>query len=159
MSWQSCKVFGTWHICFMDIITFYLWVLHPVAHLSNWFFMMPSIATEFQYVNSFIFSFFLTTCFGPYGPSPGEIYSCMFWRIRCIRNSPLKHLIVYLTWRWPVGVETCSEKERKYNRVDVLKLCCDRRRHKELVGYYYSAYAPFSPLHLAQLITVFAWLV
>jgi hypothetical protein len=31
---------------------FYLWVLHPVAHLSNWFFMTPSIATKFQYVNS-----------------------------------------------------------------------------------------------------------
>jgi hypothetical protein len=32
-------------------VNFYLWVLHPVAHLSNWFFMMPSIATKFQYVN------------------------------------------------------------------------------------------------------------
>jgi hypothetical protein len=31
---------------------FHLWVLHPVAHLSNWFLMMPSIATKFQYVNS-----------------------------------------------------------------------------------------------------------
>jgi hypothetical protein len=31
---------------------FYLWVLHPVAYLSNWFFMTPSIATKFQYVNS-----------------------------------------------------------------------------------------------------------
>jgi hypothetical protein len=30
-------------------------------------------------------------------------------RIRCIKNSPLKYLIVYLTWRWPVGAETCSE--------------------------------------------------
>jgi hypothetical protein len=48
-------------------------VLHPVAHLSNWFFMTPSIATEFQYINSLLFSFSLTTCFGPYGPSSGEI--------------------------------------------------------------------------------------
>jgi hypothetical protein len=31
--------------------------LHPVVHLSNWFFMMPSIATKFQYVNSLLFSF------------------------------------------------------------------------------------------------------
>jgi hypothetical protein len=54
---------------------FYLWVLHPVAHLSNWFLMMPSIATEFQYVNSFLFFFSLTTCFAPYGPSSGEIYN------------------------------------------------------------------------------------
>jgi hypothetical protein len=54
---------------------FYLWVLHPVAHLFNWFFMMPSIATKFQYVNSLLFSFSLTTCFGPYGPSSGEIYN------------------------------------------------------------------------------------
>jgi hypothetical protein len=30
--------------------------------------MTPSIATKFQYVNSFLFSFSLTTCFGPYGP-------------------------------------------------------------------------------------------
>jgi hypothetical protein len=39
--------------------------------------MTPSIATKFQYVNSpfFIFSFLLTTCFGPYGPSSGEIYN------------------------------------------------------------------------------------
>jgi hypothetical protein len=32
-------------------------VLHPVAHLSNWFLVMQSIATKFQYVNSFLFSF------------------------------------------------------------------------------------------------------
>jgi hypothetical protein len=37
--------------------------------LYNWFFMTPSIATKFQYVNSLLFSFPLTTCFGPYGPS------------------------------------------------------------------------------------------
>jgi hypothetical protein len=35
-----------------------------------------------------------TTCFGPYRPSSGEIYN---------------HLIVHLTWGWPVGAETCSE--------------------------------------------------
>jgi hypothetical protein len=29
---------------------FYLCVLHPVAHLSNRFLMMPSIAKKFQYV-------------------------------------------------------------------------------------------------------------
>jgi hypothetical protein len=29
---------------------FYLWVLHPVAHLSNWFLVIPLIATKFQYV-------------------------------------------------------------------------------------------------------------
>jgi hypothetical protein len=29
--------------------------------------------------------------------------------IRCIRNIALKYPIVYLTWRWPVGAETCSE--------------------------------------------------
>jgi hypothetical protein len=31
---------------------FYLTVLLPVAYLSNWFFMTPSIATKFQYINS-----------------------------------------------------------------------------------------------------------
>jgi hypothetical protein len=52
--------------------------LHSVAHLSNWFFMMPSIATKFQFFNSLLFSFSLTTCFGPYGPSSGEIYNQIF---------------------------------------------------------------------------------
>jgi hypothetical protein len=54
------------------------------SHIStlNWFLMMPSIATKFQYVNSFLFSFSLTTCFGPYGPSSGEIYNWMLqWTI------------------------------------------------------------------------------
>jgi hypothetical protein len=49
---------------------------------SNWFLMMQSIATTFHYVNSFLFSFLLTTCFGPYRPSSGEIYNWMFlWTI------------------------------------------------------------------------------
>jgi hypothetical protein len=44
--------------------------------LPNWFLMMPSIATKFQYVNSPFFIFpSLTTCFGPCGPSSGEIYN------------------------------------------------------------------------------------
>jgi hypothetical protein len=37
---------------------FYLWVLYPVAYLSNWFLMISSIATKFQYVTPrFLFSF------------------------------------------------------------------------------------------------------
>jgi hypothetical protein len=57
---------------------------HPVNSLptshnnSNWFFMMPSIATKFQYVNSLLFPFSLTTRFGPYSPSSGEIYNYIF---------------------------------------------------------------------------------
>jgi hypothetical protein len=50
--------------------------------IPNWFLMMPSIATKFQYVNSYLFSFSLTTCFGPYGPSSGGIYNWMLqWTI------------------------------------------------------------------------------
>jgi hypothetical protein len=49
--------------------------LHEVPDMSNWFFMTPSIATKFQYVNSLLFSFLPTTCFGPYGPSSSEIYN------------------------------------------------------------------------------------
>jgi hypothetical protein len=54
----------------------------------NWFFMTPSIATKFQYVNSPLFSFSLTTYFGPYGPSSGEIQldiwrTILIQRIRC----------------------------------------------------------------------------
>jgi hypothetical protein len=41
-----------YHHILTKFMHFYLWVLQPVAHLSNWFFMMPSIATKFQYVNS-----------------------------------------------------------------------------------------------------------
>jgi hypothetical protein len=52
---------------------FYLWVLHPVAHLSNWFFMTPSIATKFQYINSLLFSFSLHVS-AP-RPSSGETYN------------------------------------------------------------------------------------
>jgi hypothetical protein len=33
---------------------------------------------SFQYVNSPLFFFSLTTCFGAYGPSSGEIYNWMF---------------------------------------------------------------------------------
>jgi hypothetical protein len=61
-----------------------LWVFHPVAHLSNWFLMMPSIATKFQYVN-------------------------------------------------------------KKGGVDILKLCCDWRHHKESDG---SSECIFTSRHL-----------
>jgi hypothetical protein len=37
-------------------------------------------------------------------------------RIRGSRNSPHKASIVYLTWRWPVGAETCSEWEKNKKR-------------------------------------------
>jgi hypothetical protein len=61
---------------FMESEGYYLWVLHPVAYLSNWFLVIPSIATKFQYVTPpFLLSFSLTTCFGPYGPSTGEVYN------------------------------------------------------------------------------------
>jgi hypothetical protein len=44
----------------MYSLSFYLWVLHPVAHLSNWSLVTPSIATKFQYVSSPFFIFLLT---------------------------------------------------------------------------------------------------
>jgi hypothetical protein len=34
-----------------------------------------------------------------------------------VHYSPLKYPIVYLTWRWPVGAETCSEKEENKNEL------------------------------------------
>jgi hypothetical protein len=46
-----------------------------VMVMKSWFFMAPSIATKFQYINLPLLSFSLTTCFGPYGPSSGEIYN------------------------------------------------------------------------------------
>jgi hypothetical protein len=30
----------------------YFWGFYPVAYLSNWFFMTPSVATKLQYINS-----------------------------------------------------------------------------------------------------------
>jgi hypothetical protein len=150
-------------IHFNYIFGLYLWVLHPVAHLSNWFLVIPSIATKFQYVNSFLFSFThymfrplraifrwdiqwtisnitdplhvrdpiqrcyllyigALTLYSQYMLSFGYKYkSCRHKIVKKtlniktlnIRNSPLKHLIVYLAWRWPVGAETCSEREGK----------------------------------------------
>jgi hypothetical protein len=70
-----CEVTNLNFCCDSNYTDFYLWVLHPVAHLSNWFLMIPSIATKFQYVNSLLFSLSLTICFDPYGPSSGEIYN------------------------------------------------------------------------------------
>jgi hypothetical protein len=59
-------------------------ILKWILRKCNWFLTTPSIATKFQYVNSFLFSFSLTTCFGPYGPSSGEIYNLMkcVWMLR-----------------------------------------------------------------------------
>jgi hypothetical protein len=48
--------------------------INATIYVKYWFFMTPSIATKFQYVNLLLLSFSLTTCFGPYGPSSGEIY-------------------------------------------------------------------------------------
>jgi hypothetical protein len=46
------------------------------ADFFNWFLVIPSIATKFQYITPPFFYFpSLTTCFGPYGPSSGEIYN------------------------------------------------------------------------------------
>jgi hypothetical protein len=41
------------------VYDFYLWVLHPVAHLSNWFLVMPSIATKFS-IRQLAFIFLLS---------------------------------------------------------------------------------------------------
>jgi hypothetical protein len=68
-------------LCSSTAGSFQLGVVWPPALQSlpcskcNWFLMTPSIATKFQYVNSPFFIFLLTTCFGPYGPSSGEIYN------------------------------------------------------------------------------------
>jgi hypothetical protein len=69
--WQTTSI--KWKYTLLDFMSqkklkwlyFYLWVLHPVAYLSNWFFMTPSIATKFQYINSLLFSFFTHYMFRP----------------------------------------------------------------------------------------------
>jgi hypothetical protein len=61
LNWRAMTACFLWHSVHHRTETdFYLWVLHPVAHLSNWFLMMTSIATKFQYVNSPFFIFLLT---------------------------------------------------------------------------------------------------
>jgi hypothetical protein len=63
-----------------------IWIPIISSEFTSWqravcnSFMMPSIATKFQYVNSLLFSLSLTTCFGPYGPSSDEIYNEIFLR-------------------------------------------------------------------------------
>jgi hypothetical protein len=60
------------------LIKMFLNETYSKVRMGNWFLMMPSIATMFQYFNSFLFLFFLTTCFGPYRPSSREIQNWMF---------------------------------------------------------------------------------
>jgi hypothetical protein len=50
--------------------------------------------------------------------------------------------IVYLTWRWPVGAETCSNWEEIKGRLDVLRLCCDWRHHRNPSIYLNSFFMP-----------------
>jgi hypothetical protein len=69
--WQRIwRKHSVYHSC-----NFYLWVLHPVAHLSNWFLMMPLIATKFQYVNSPFFIFLLIH----YMLSGLQMFVKLFW--------------------------------------------------------------------------------
>jgi hypothetical protein len=66
---------------------FYLWVLHPVLGTTG-------RSTDVRHITSLRLVVYVQ-------------------RIRCIKDSPWKYLIVYLIWRWPVGAETCSEWEGK----------------------------------------------
>jgi hypothetical protein len=74
--WHSTKqIIAVAPLCMWHLES-YLMGIWVTEFNCNWFLMMPSIRTKFQYVNSpFLFSFSLTTCFGPYGPSSGEIYN------------------------------------------------------------------------------------
>jgi hypothetical protein len=55
-----------------------------------------------------LYSTLFTTCFSPYGPSAGEVqYHLHFSKYyQCCNGSTV---ILYFTWRWPVGAETCRE--------------------------------------------------
>jgi hypothetical protein len=64
---------------------------------TTWFLMTPSIATKFQYINSLLFSFSLTTCFGPYGPSSGENIQLIFIKTIPVTTDPLYvHNLTYV---------------------------------------------------------------
>jgi hypothetical protein len=78
--WGSWNLWDGW-----ATVSFYLWVSHPVAHLSNWFHMMPSIATKFQYVNRFSTENLLILQFYVYN---FYIYIQM---ITCIGNTKSRH--------------------------------------------------------------------
>jgi hypothetical protein len=82
-----------WSLSYYPLFTFGCCILLRIYPAR--FPMMPSIATKFQYINSPLYFFPLTTCFGPYRPSSGGIYNwCLqglflLQRIRC----------TYTTWR------------------------------------------------------------
>jgi hypothetical protein len=84
--WVTCCLLANFHMlsCWFHALLVLQpcwWRQHvlPICWLAlsewqGWFLKMPSIATKFQYINS-PFIFLLTTCFGPSGPSSGEIYN------------------------------------------------------------------------------------
>jgi hypothetical protein len=104
LTFFNTNIFNT----IFNIFTF--WVLHPVAHLSNWFLVMPSIATKFSIRQHL------------------HIGSRTCNRSVALEGSPLKLPIVYLDWGWPKHV--VREKKNK-GELTYWKLCCDWRHHKE----------------------------
>jgi hypothetical protein len=94
---------------------------------TSWYFnilyMGPHLYTtsnvEFCWFYNFIFIFNLITCIRTTSWStdvqqiPSLHQIAYVQRIRYIKKYSSKYLIVYLTWRWPVGAQTCSEWERK----------------------------------------------
>jgi hypothetical protein len=51
----------------------------------------------------------LTTCFGPYGPSSGEVYNWIFLRTIFNTTDPLHvHNLTYRCYMLYIGTLTCS---------------------------------------------------
>jgi hypothetical protein len=83
------QILKTGHKIFL--LNFYLQVLHPVAYLSNWFFMTPSIETKFQYINSLQFPFLL-----------------MFRSLRAILRWDIQLVIISVFWRTILIQQICG---------------------------------------------------
>jgi hypothetical protein len=93
---------------------FYLWVLHPVAHLSNWFCMMPSIAKNFNTLTPFYFLCHSLNVSAPTG------------------HLQVRYTIKYLHLQH--RQHTSHEEETSNNRRKTKSLQCPRLEHYDADG-------------------------
>jgi hypothetical protein len=91
-----CMPWHRLHIRRISLFYFYLWVLHPVAYLSNWFFMTPSIATKFQYVKLPLISFFTHYMFRPLRAILRWDIQLVIWRTILIQLIRCTYAIWYM---------------------------------------------------------------
>jgi hypothetical protein len=70
--------------------------LHPVASVIMTYLVVPSIAVMFPIVFILLFFLYTTTCFGPYMPSSGEIYTVTYGSYHAYNGSVFRLYNVYI---------------------------------------------------------------